>query len=251
MRFNIAVIPGDGIGPEVIYETIKIFKKIEKKFGHSFAFTEVDAGVCALEKYGVPLPQKTIDICKQSDAILLGAVGGAVNDRRWDNQPDKRPEQAILGLRGELKVFANLRPAKLYNALKNACPLKPEIVKDGIDIMVVRELTGGIYFGDKGRKQTDLGETAWDTEIYSVEEVRRIAVVAFDIAMQRKKKLVSVDKANVMESSRLWREVVIQVSGDYPDVGLEHMYVDNASMQLIRDPGHFDVIVTSNIFGDI
>lgn len=248
MNFNIAVIPGDGIGPEVIRETMKVLEKIGGKFGHQFKFTEVDAGGIAIDKYGEPLPQKSIDICKASDSVLLGAVGGW----QWDNLPgDKRPERALLGIRGELKLYANLRPARLYNALKKACPLREDIAAKGIDMMVVRELTGGMYFGDRGRKQTDMGEAAWDTELYSYEEVRRIGVIGFEQAMKRSKRLTNVDKANVLESSRLWRSVILEVAKDYPEVTLDHMYVDNASMQLIRDPAHFDVIVTTNMFGDI
>jgi len=248
MNFNIAVIPGDGIGPEVIRETMKVLEKIGGKFGHQFKFTEVDAGGIAIDKYGEPLPQKSIDICKASDSVLLGAVGGW----QWDNLPgDKRPERALLGIRGELKLYANLRPARLYKALKKACPLREDIAAKGIDMMVVRELTGGMYFGDRGRKQTDMGEAAWDTELYSYEEVRRIGVIGFEQAMKRSKRLTNVDKANVLESSRLWRSVILEVAKDYPEVTLDHMYVDNASMQLIRDPAHFDVIVTTNMFGDI
>ncbi|GHU73974.1 3-isopropylmalate dehydrogenase [Clostridia bacterium] len=248
MDFNIAVIPGDGIGPEVIRETINVLDKIAYKFNHKFTFTEVDAGGIAIDKFGEPLPQKTIDVCRGADSVLLGAVGGF----KWDTLPgDKRPERALLGLRGELSLYANLRPAYLYSALKDACPLKKEVAEAGIDILVVRELTGGMYFGDRGRKQTELGEAAWDTEQYAYEEVLRIAKVGFESAMKRGKRLTNVDKANVLESSRLWREVVLEVSKDYPEVKLDHMYVDNASMQLIRDPKHFDVIVTTNMFGDI
>lgn len=249
MNYNLALIKGDGIGPEVVDEAVKVLDKIGEKFNHTFRYTEVDAGGVAIDKHGEPLPQNTIDVCKKSDSVILGAVGGW----KWDTLPgDKRPERALLGLRGELGLYANLRPAVLHNALKDACPLRADIRgENGIDIMVVRELTGGMYFGDRGRKQTDLGEAAWDTEQYAYEEIKRIAVTAFEIAMQRKKRLTNVDKANVLESSRLWREVVLEVAKDYPDVALDHMYVDNASMQLIRDPHHFDVIVTTNMFGDI
>ncbi len=248
MNINIALIPGDGIGPEVINETTKTLDKIGKLFGHSFAYTEVDAGGISIDKYGVPLRQEAVDTCKKNDAVLLGAVGGW----KWDTLPgDKRPERALLGLRGQLNLYANLRPAVLYSPLKSACPLRADIADKGIDIMVVRELTGGMYFGDRGRKQTSLGEAAWDTEQYAVEEVRRIAVTAFEIARKRGKHVTNVDKANVLESSRLWREVVLDVAKDYSDVLLDHLYVDNASMQLIRDPSHFDVIVTTNMFGDI
>lgn len=248
MNLNIALVPGDGIGPEVMAQNVLVLNKIGEKFGHTFKYTEVDAGGIAIDKHGVPLPQNTIDVCKASDSVFLAAVGGW----KWDTLPgDMRPERALLGLRGELGLYANLRPATLHEALKDACPLKPELVKDGVDIMVVRELTGGMYFGEKGRKQTDMGEAAYDIEQYSVEEVRRIAKTAFDIAMKRKKHLTNVDKQNVLESSRLWRSVVLEVAKDYPEVTLDHLYVDNASMQLIMRPSTFDVIVTGNIFGDI
>jgi len=248
LEYRIACIPGDGIGPEVIAETIKVLDKIGEIYGHDFKYTEVLAGGIAIDKAGEPLPQETIDVCKKSDAVLLGAVGGW----QWDTLPgDKRPERALLGLRGELGLYANLRPAVLHEALKDACPLRADIVKDGIDIMVVRELTGGMYFGDRGRKDTALGPAAWDTEQYATEEVRRIAITAFDIARKRRSHVTNVDKANVLESSRLWREVVIEVAKDYPDVKLDHLYIDNATMQIIRDPSFFDVIVTTNMFGDI
>jgi len=247
-NYKIATIPGDGIGPEIVTETLKVFEKIGNIFGHSFEFTEVLAGGIAIDKTGEPLPAETVAVCKASDAVLLGAVGGW----KWDVLPgDKRPERALLGLRGELGLYANLRPAVLHDALKDACPLRPDIAAGGIDIMIVRELTGGMYFGDRGRKQTDLGEAAWDTEMYAVEEVRRIAKTAFDLARLRKKKLTNVDKANVLESSRLWREVVLEVAKDYPDIALDHLYIDNAAMQIIRDPGSYDVMVTTNMFGDI
>ena len=247
-KFNIATIPGDGIGPEVIAETVKVLDVIGKKFDHNFKFTEVKAGGCAIDATGHPLPQETIDVCKKSDAVLLGAVGGW----QWDTLPgDLRPERALLGLRGELGLYANLRPAILHDALKDACPLRGDIADKGIDIMVVRELTGGMYFGDRGRKDSPLGQAAWDTEMYAVEEIRRIAIVAFDIARKRKKRLTNVDKANVLESSRLWREVVLDVAKDYPDITLDHLYIDNATMQIIRDPSSYDVMVTTNMFGDI
>ncbi|WP_058486613.1 3-isopropylmalate dehydrogenase [Defluviitalea phaphyphila] len=248
MNFNIATIPGDGIGPDIIEQAVLVLNKIGEKFGHTFNYTEVLAGGAAIDAKGEPLPQETIDICKKSDSVLLGAVGGP----KWDNLPgDKRPEKALLGLRGELGLFANLRPATLHKALKDACPLKPEIIGDGLDILVVRELTGGIYFGERGRRDSINGEEAYDTECYSVKEVERIAKIAFDSAMKRNKKVTSVDKANILESSRLWRSVVEKVAKDYPEVELNHMYVDNAAMQLVRNPKQFDVIVTSNMFGDI
>lgn len=248
MNYKIALVPGDGIGPEVIEETVKVMEKIGEKYGHDFNFTTVLAGGAAIDAVGNCLPQNTIDVCKNSDAVLLGAVGG----EKWDTLPgDQRPERAILGLRKQLGLFANLRPALLFEELAEACPLKPEIIEGGLDIVVVRELTGGIYFGEKGYKDTELGKAAYDVEQYSEEEVRRIAVVAFDMAMKRNKKLTSVDKANVLESSRLWRNVITEVAKGYPDVKLNHMYIDNAAMQMVRNPKQFDVIVTSNIFGDI
>lgn len=248
MNFNITTIPGDGIGPDIVEQTVLVLNKIGERFGHTFNYTEVLAGGAAIDAKGEPLPQETIDICKKSDSVLLGAVGGP----KWDSLPgDRRPEKALLGLRGELGLFANLRPALLHSALKDACPLKPEIIGDGLDILVVRELTGGIYFGERGRRTGKMGEEAYDTEAYSVQEVERIARVGFDAAMKRNKKVTSVDKANILESSRLWRSVIENIAKDYPEVELNHMYVDNAAMQLVRNPKQFDVIVTSNMFGDI
>ena len=248
MNYQIAVIPGDGIGPDVVEQTLKVMDKVGEKFGHTFNYTKVLAGGCAIDATGACLPQETIDICKASDAVLLGAVGGW----KWDNLPgDQRPERALLGLRKALGLFANLRPALLFEQLADASPLKPEILAGGLDIVVVRELTGGIYFGEKGHRDTDLGPAAYDIEQYAEGEVRRIAKVAFDMAMKRSKHVTSVDKANVLESSRLWRRVVAEVAQDYPEVALDNLYVDNAAMQLVRNPRQFDVIVTSNIFGDI
>ncbi|HML36908.1 MAG TPA: 3-isopropylmalate dehydrogenase [Bacillota bacterium] len=248
MNYKIALVPGDGIGPDVTAEAVKVLNKVGEKYGHQFQFNTVLAGGAAIDAVGECLPQATIDGCRNSDAVLLGAVGGW----KWDTLPgDQRPERALLGLRKELGLFANIRPALLFEELAEACPLKPEIIEGGLDIVVVRELTGGIYFGEKGFKDTEMGKAAYDVEMYSEEEVRRIAVVAFDMAMKRNKKLTSVDKANVLESSRLWRRVVTEVAKDYPEVELGHMYIDNAAMQLVRNPKQFDVIVTSNIFGDI
>ena len=246
--FKIAVIPGDGIGPEVVREALGVLEKIAVTSGHRFTIKELLAGGCAIDATGRPLPPETVQACRESDAVLLGAVGG----EKWDGLPgDQRPEMALLGLRGQLGLYANLRPAFLYQQLKEACPLKPEIIGDQIDLMVVRELTGGIYFGPRGRSKQDSREQAFDTEIYNEGEVERIARIAFDIARQRNSKVTSVDKANILESSRLWREVVIRVSQDFPEVKLNHLYVDNAAMQMVRDPKQFDVIVTSNLFGDI
>lgn len=248
MNYKIALVPGDGIGPDVVAEAVKVLDAIGEKYGHRFKYETVLAGGAAIDAYGECLPQNTIDVCKKSDAVLLGAVGGW----KWDTLPGaQRPERALLGLRKELGLFANLRPALLFEELAEACPLKPEIIEGGLDIVVVRELTGGIYFGEKGYKDTELGRAAYDVEQYAEEEVRRIATVAFDMAMKRNKKLTSVDKANVLESSRLWRSVVTEIAKDYPEVELSHMYIDNAAMQMVRNPKQFDVIVTSNIFGDI
>ncbi|AEY64416.1 3-isopropylmalate dehydrogenase [Clostridium sp. BNL1100] len=248
MNYKITVLPGDGIGPDIIAEALKVLELIGEKYGHSFLFTEADLGGIAIDRHGEPLPQATVDTCKGSDAVLLGAVGGP----KWDTLPgNKRPEAGLLGIRAALGLYANLRPAVIYGALKDASPLKSEIISNGIDIMVIRELTGGIYFGKRGRLDTEGGEAAFDTEMYNVSEIKRIAEVGFETAMKRGKKLMSVDKANVLESSRLWRQVVEEVAKEYPEVALSHMYVDNAAMQLVRNPAQFDVILTSNIFGDI
>lgn len=248
MEYRIAVIPGDGIGPDIVDQALLVLETVGKKFGHTFHCTKVLAGGCAIDATGNCLPQETIDVCKASDAVLLGAVGGW----KWDNLPgDQRPERALLGIRKELGLFANLRPAMIFEELADASPLKPEILSGGLDIVVVRELTGGIYFGERGTRDTDMGPAAYDVEQYSEGEVRRIAKVAFDMAMKRNKHVTSVDKANVLDSSRLWRRVVTEVAKDYPEVTLDHLYVDNAAMQLVRNPRQFDVIVTSNIFGDI
>ena len=247
-KYTIAIIPGDGIGPEVTNATRTILDRVAKKFGHEFLYEELLAGGIAIDVTGSTLPRSTVAACKKCDAVLLGAVGGT----KWDVLPgDKRPERALLGLRSELGLFANIRPAILHASLAEACPLRSDTAKKGIDICFVRELTGGMYFGDRGRSNGPHGQEAYDTERYSVMEIDRIARCAFEIAMKRKKKVLSVDKANVLESSRLWREVVINIAKEYPDIELEHMYVDNASMQMIKRPGDFDVIVTSNMFGDI
>lgn len=248
MKFKIAVIRGDGIGPEIIDQALLVLDKIGDVYGHSFIFTEVLAGGCAYDVKGTPLPTETVEICKGSDAVLLGAVGGP----KWDDLPGHlRPEKGLLQIRKELGLYANIRPAVLYDPLKDACPLKPELIEGGFDICVVRELTGGIYFGERGRTEGDMGEAAYDTELYSVGEVDRITRKAFEIARKRNKLVTNIDKMNVLESSRLWRETVNGIAGDYPDVTLNHMLVDNAAMQLIRDPKQFDVVVTTNMFGDI
>ena len=246
--FNIALLKGDGIGPEITRQAVRVLNRAAEKYNFKLNYTEALIGGDAIDKTGVPLPEETIKVCKASDAVLLGAVGGY----KWDNLPgDKRPEAGLLGIRAALGLYANLRPAVVFGPLKSASPLKPEIIGDSLDIMVVRELIGGIYFGKRGRTLQNGISAAYDTEMYTEQEVERIARRAFEIARARRGKVTSVDKANVLESSRLWRETVAKVSKDYPDIILEHMYVDNAAMQLIRDPKQFDVILTSNMFGDI
>lgn len=249
MKYNIAVIKGDGVGPEIVTEAVKVLDAIGSKFGHEFVYTETLAGGCSIDAEGIPLTQKTIDICKESDSVLLGAVGGP----KWDNQPGyMRAEQAILGLRSELGLFANLRPALMFDSLADACPLKPEIVKGGLNVLIVRELTGGVYFGEKGRRETEnMGEMAYDVMPYTEKEIERIGRVAFQMAMKRKKKLTSVDKSNVLETSRLWKSVMHKISKEYPEVEYSDLFVDNAAMQLVINPKQFDVIVTENMFGDI
>ncbi|MEE1219294.1 MAG: 3-isopropylmalate dehydrogenase [Ruminococcus sp.] len=246
--YKITLLKGDGIGPEIVTQAVKVLDRTSEKFGFIVEYDEALLGGCAIDATGVPLPEETVAKCKASDSVILGAVGGP----KWDSQPgNNRPEAGLLGIRGALGLFANLRPAVIFGPLKSASPIKDEIIGGNLDIMIVRELTGGIYFGERGRLDENGEQAAWDTEKYSVSEVERIARVAFDLAMKRNKKLTSVDKANVLESSRLWRETVIRVSADYPEVELNHMYVDNCAMQLVRNPRQFDVIVTSNIFGDI
>ena len=246
MKKTIALIPGDGIGPDVVAEAVNVLNVVAKKYGHSFSYKNVIAGGIAIDQFGKPLPQEQLDICLNSDAALLGAVGGP----KWDNLPSEiRPEKALLGLRGGMKVFANLRPAVMWKQLKDACPLKDEIVGDGLDILIVRELTGGIYFGERGTSEDQ--NTAWDTEKYTRPEVERIIRMGFEYAQKRQKRLCVVDKANILNSSQLWRRVAEDVKADYPDVTLSYMYIDNASMQMVRNPRQFDVIATSNMFGDI
>ncbi len=249
MKYNIAVVPGDGIGPEVVNEAIKVLDAIGKKYNHEFNYNTVLAGGAAIDAYGECLPQSTVDACKSSDAVLLGAVGGP----KWDHVPGpQRPERALLGLRKELGLYANLRPAMIFEELADASPLKASLLDGGLDILIVRELTGGIYFGDHVTESNENGGvTAYDVEKYSDYEIRRIARTAYEMAQKRGGRVTSVDKANVLDTSRLWRKTVTEMNNEYADVTLDHMYVDNASMQLIRDPKHFDVIVTSNMFGDI
>jgi 3-isopropylmalate dehydrogenase len=248
MRYSIGLLKGDGIGPEIVDSAVRVLEEVGKKFGHEFVFTPYDIGGIAIDKYGIPLPEETVAGCLASDSVLLGAVGGP----RWDNMPGNlRPEKALLGIRAAMNLFTNLRPAKLYPALKGECPLREDIVENGFDIMIVRELTGGIYFGERGMREGKYGEEAYDTECYSRMEIERIARVAFETARKRNKKLTSIDKANVLESSRLWRRIIHEMAAEYPDVECCDMLVDNAAMQLVRNPGQFDVIVTSNMFGDI
>ncbi|MBQ8507500.1 MAG: 3-isopropylmalate dehydrogenase [Clostridia bacterium] len=248
MTYNIALVKGDGIGPEIVGSAVKVLEKIGEKYGHEFKFTEYLAGGCAIDETGFPLPEETVEGCLKSDSVLLGAVGGP----KWDRLPgDLRPEKALLGIRKAMGLYTNLRPARLYPALKDECPLRADIVAEGFDLMMVRELTGGIYFGERGRRDTKNGREAYDTEAYSVMEIERIARAAFEAARKRRKKLISIDKANVLETSRLWRETVHRIAAEYPDVELSDMLVDNAAMQLVRRPSQFDVVVTSNMFGDI
>ncbi|MDI6605106.1 MAG: 3-isopropylmalate dehydrogenase [Thermoanaerobacteraceae bacterium] len=246
--YKIAVLPGDGIGPEVINEALKVLDVISKKFNVKFNVKEYAFGGIAIDKFGCPYPKETENACLNSDAVLLGAVGGY----KWDTlDGDKRPEAGLLALRKSLGVYANLRPATLFKPLKSASPLKDELLKDGLDILVVRELTGGMYFGPRGTEKIDGGFKAYDTEVYETAEIKRIAITAFETARKRNRKITSVDKANILDTSRLWRSIVNEISNDYPDVELNHMYVDNCAMQLIKDPSQFDIILTSNIFGDI
>ena len=248
MNYNIALLKGDGIGPEIVDSAVRVLEKIGEKYGHVFNFTPYLIGGIAIDSCGEPLPKETVDGCLASDSVLLGAVGGP----KWDTLPgNMRPEKALLGIRSAMGLFTNLRPAKLYPALKGDCPLREDIVANGFDIMIVRELTGGIYFGERGVRQGKYGEEAYDTECYSRMEIERIAKVAYETAQKRNGKLTSIDKANVLESSRLWRKVVHELEANYKDVECVDMLVDNAAMQLVRNPAQFDVIVTSNMFGDI
>ena len=251
-EYNIALIPGDGIGPEVVSAAVTVLDAVSAKYGHKFNFTEVYMGGCAIDKFGVPLPDETLDICKKSDAVLMGSIGGNTTTSPWYKLPaNLRPEAGLLRIRKELGLFANLRPCLLYPQLSGACPLKEEISAKGFDMLIMRELTGGLYFGARKTEEIDGVMTAVDTLTYNENEIRRIAVQAFEVAMKRRKKVTSVDKANVLDSSRLWRKIVNEVAADYPEVELEHMLVDNSAMQLVKDPAQFDVMVTENMFGDI
>ena len=252
MEYTIAAISGDGIGPEIVREAKKVLDKIGQKYGHKFNYEDVLMGGISIDTYGVPLTDEALETAKKSDAVLLGAVGGNVGNSRWyDVAPNLRPEAGLLAIRKGLNLFANIRPAYLYNDLAGACPLKKEIIGDGFDMVIVRELTGGLYFGERHTETVDGVEQATDTLVYSEKEIRRAAIKAFEIAMKRKKKVTSVDKANVLDSSRLWRKVVAEVAKDYPEVTLENMLVDNCAMQLVMNPRQFDVILTENMFGDI
>ncbi len=248
MNYNIALLRGDGIGPEIVDSAVRVLKVIGEKYSHTFNFTPYLIGGAAIDACGEPLPKETVDGCLASDSVLLGAVGGP----KWDTLPgNMRPEKALLGIRAAMGLFTNLRPAKLYAALKDDCPLRADIVENGFDIMIVRELTGGIYFGERGMREGKYGEEAYDTECYSRMEIERIAKVAFEAAEKRSGRLTSIDKANVLESSRLWRKIMHETAEKYPSVTCSDMLVDNAAMQLVRNPAQFDVIVTSNMFGDI
>ena len=252
MEYRIAVIPGDGIGPEIVTEAKKVLDRVGQVFGHTFHYTEVDMGGVSIDKYGVPLTKEALETAKNSDSVLLGAVGGHVGNSRWyDVAPELRPEAGLLAIRKGLNLFANIRPACLYDGLEDACPLKREIIGEGFDMVIVRELTGGLYFGERHTEEVNGVMQATDTLVYNETEIRRVAVKAFETAMKRKKKVTRVDKANVLDSSRLWRKVVAEVAADYPEVALENMLVDNCAMQLVMDPGQFDVILTENMFGDI
>ena len=252
MEFNVTLIPGDGIGPEIVREARKVLDRVAEKYGHRFTYKEVLMGGCSIDAYGVPLTDEALATAKASDAVLLGAVGGRVGVDSWyELPPNKRPEAGLLAIRKGLELFANLRPAYLYSELKGACPLKEEVADKGFDMIIVRELTGGLYFGERNTKEVNGVVTAVDTLKYDENEIRRIAIKAFEIAMKRNKHIISVDKANVLDTSRLWRKIVAEVSKDYPEVKVEDMLVDNCAMQLVKDPAQFDVVLTENMFGDI
>ena len=252
MELKISCIPGDGIGPEIVTEARKVLDSVADKFGHVIHYMDILMGGASIDVHGVPLTQEAIDAAKAADAVLMGSIGGDAATSPWYQlPPNLRPEAGLLAIRKALNLFANLRPAVLYNELKGACPLKEEISASGFDMMIMRELTGGLYFGERRTTEENGVRTAVDTLVYNEKEIRRIAVKGFEIAMKRRKKVTSVDKANVLDSSRLWRAVVEEVARDYPEVTLEHMLVDNCAMQLVRDPAQFDVILTENMFGDI
>lgn len=251
-NYKITLIPGDGIGPEIVAQAVKVLDAAGDKYGYKLDYTSILMGGCSIDKYGVPLTDEAVAIAKSSDAVLLGAVGGNVDNSRWyDVAPNLRPEAGLLKIRKDLELFVNMRPAYLYDELKNACPLKSEIIGDGFDMVIMRELTGGLYFGERHTEEINGVLTAVDTLTYNENEIRRIAIKAFEIAMKRRKIVTSVDKANVLDSSRLWRKVVKEVAADYPEVTYTDMLVDNCAMQLVMNPGQFDVILTENMFGDI
>jgi len=252
MAYKIGLIRGDGIGPEVVSEAVKVLNCVAEKYALDFQYEEILMGGASIDACGVPLTDEAVATAKSCDAVLMGSIGGDAKTSPWYQlPPEKRPEAGLLGIRKALNLFANLRPAYLYGELKEACPLRDDIIGDGFDMMIMRELTGGLYFGDRYTREENGKMVACDTLTYTEDEIRRIALRAFDIAMKRRKKVTSVDKANVLDSSRLWRKVVEEVAGDYPEVTLEHMLVDNCAMQLVKDPGQFDVILTENMFGDI
>ena len=252
MNLNITCIPGDGIGPEIIAEAKKVLDAVAQRYGHTMQYTDILMGGASIDVHGVPLTEEAIAAAKSADAVLMGSIGGDTTTSPWYKlPPNLRPEAGLLAIRKALNLFANLRPAILYSELKGACPLKEEISEAGFDMMIMRELTGGLYFGERRTTEENGVRKAVDTLVYDENEIRRIAVKGFDIAMKRRKKVTSVDKANVLDSSRLWRSVVEEVAKDYPEVTLEHMLVDNCAMQLVKDPAQFDVILTENMFGDI
>ena len=252
MICNLAVIKGDGIGPEIVTEAMKVLDAVGKKYGHTFNYEHILMGGCSIDAYGDPLTDEAVAIAKSKDAVLLGSIGGNTQTSPWYKlPPNKRPEAGLLKIRKELGLFANLRPASLYPELKEACPLKEAVAEKGFDMLIMRELTGGLYFGERYTKEIDGVMTAVDTLTYTENEIRRIAIKGFDIAMKRRKKVTLVDKANVLDSSRLWRKIVAEVAADYPEVTFETMLVDNAAMQLVKDPSQFDVMLTENMFGDI
>lgn len=252
MNLKIGIIRGDGIGPEVVTEAVKVLDKAAKIYGHTCDYTELLMGGASIDVHGVPLTDETIAQAKECDAVLMGSIGGDAKTSPWYQlEPSKRPEAGLLKIRKELNLFANLRPAILYDELKGACPLKEEITEGGFDLLIMRELTGGLYFGERKTVEEDGVMTAYDSLTYNENEIRRIAKRAFDVAMKRRKQVISVDKANVLDSSRLWRKVVEEVAKDYPEVTLTHMLVDNCAMQLVKDPKQFDVVLTENMFGDI
>ena len=252
MKLNITCIPGDGIGPEIVAEAKKVLDHVALQFGHEIVYTDILMGGASIDVHGVPLTEETIEKAKACDAVLMGSIGGDAKTSPWYQlEPSRRPEAGLLGIRKALNLFANLRPAYLYEELRGACPLREDISAAGFDLLIMRELTGGLYFGARKTEVVDGVRTAVDTLSYNEQEIRRIAKRAFDIAIKRRKKVCSVDKANVLDSSRLWRKVVEEVAADYPQVELSHMYVDNCAMQLVMNPAQFDVILTENMFGDI